>query len=288
MITAALVKELRDKTNAGMMDCKKALQDAAGDLDAAVKLLRERGITKAAKKAERAAKEGVVTARIDAAEKSGILLEVNCETDFVAKNENFRAFVDALADTLAAGTAATREEALATAFGADTIDLAVQAKVIELGENLQLRRFTRFAVEGEGVVASYIHFGGKIGVLLEVGCAAAATAAAEGFRTLVRDLTLHVAAANPRGVSRDDIAADVVEGEKDIFRAQLADSGKPAEIIEKIVVGKLGKFFAESCLLEQGFVKDPDTTVGKLLETTGKALGDTLTVRRFTRFAVGE
>jgi elongation factor Ts len=271
-----------------MMDCKRALQETDGDMDAAIKLLREKGIAKAAKKADRAANEGVIAARIDAAGKSGILLEVNCETDFVSKNENFRSFVDELADALASGTASTIEEALAAPLGDATVEEVVKAKVIEIGENLQFRRFVRFTVEGEGVVGSYIHMGGKVGVLLEVGCEKPETVENDTFKTMVRDITLHIAASSPQGVSRDDIPADVVEAEKDIFRAQMADSGKPPEIIEKIITGKLGKFFSENCLLEQGFVKDPDTTVQKLLENTGKEVGDTLTVRRFARYAVGE
>lgn len=288
MITAALVKELRDKTNVGMMDCKKALQETDGDLDAAVKLLREKGIAKAAKKAERAAKEGIVAARIDDAGKSGVMLEVNSETDFVAKNENFQSFVSELADTLAAGTVQTHEEASASPFGSGTVDETVKAKVIEIGENLQFRRFVRITVDGEGVVGSYIHLGGKVGVLVEVGCEKPETAQTDAFRSVVRDLTLHIAASSPRGVTRDDIDGSVIEGEKEIFRVQLTNEGKPEQIIDKIIEGKIGKFYSENCLLEQGFVKDPDISVGKLLETTGKELGDTISVRRFARFALGE
>jgi len=288
MITASLVKELRAKTNAGMMDCKRALQETEGDIDAAIKLLREKGIAKAAKKADRVANEGVIDARIDSAGKSGIMLEINCETDFVAKNDNFKNFVNELADTLAGGTATDIDEALAAKLGDGIVDDAVKAKVIEIGENLQFRRFIRFTVEGEGVVGSYIHMGGKVGVLLEVGCEKPETVESETFKTMVRDITLHIAASNPQGVSRDDIPTDTVDAEKDIFRAQMAESGKPPEIIEKIILGKIGKFFSENCLLEQGFVKDSDTTIQKLLDTVGKDLGDTLAVRRFARYAVGE
>jgi elongation factor Ts len=288
MISASLVKELRDKTNAGMMDCKKALQETDGDLDAAVKLLREKGIAKAAKKADRAANEGIIAARIDTAGKSGIMVEVNCETDFVAKNENFQNFVNDLADALAGSTAATHEEALAVQMGGSSIADTVQSKVIEIGENLQARRFSRIAVDGEGVVGSYIHMGGKVGVLVEVGCEKPETAQADAFRDLVRDLTLHIAASSPKGVTRDDIDASVIEAEKDIFRVQLKNEGKPEQIIDKIIEGKIGKFYSENCLLEQGFVKDPDTAVEKLLGSIGKDLGDTITVRRFTRFALGE
>lgn len=287
-ITASLVKELRDRTNAGMMECKNALKETDGDIEAAIKHLRERGAIKAAKKADRAAKEGLVADHIDADSKHGTLIEVNCETDFVAKNENFQSFVSELVQTIAASGAADLESASAVPFGDGTVDDAVKAKVIEIGENLQLRRVARFDVEGHGVVASYIHFGGKVGVLLEVGYEKEATGGDEGFRELVKDLTLHIAAAAPASLSRGDIPADLVEAEKDVFRKQMEDSGKPADIVEKIVEGKLGKFYSEKCLLEQGFVKEPDSSIGKLVEAKGKELGDTITVRRFVRFAVGE
>ncbi len=288
MITATLVNDLRKKTNAGMMDCKRALEETKGDLEAAVTLLREKGIAKAGSKADRAANEGVITARISDDAKSGILLEVNCETDFVSKNENFQGFVASLADSLIASQPADHAAALQAQFNGLSVEDAVKAKVAEVGENLQFRKYVRFEVQGEGVVASYIHMGGRVGVLIEVGAGNAETAATAGFRELVKDLTLHIAAAAPRGLSREDIPADVVEAEKSIFRVQLADSGKPANIIENIINGKIGKFFSESCFLEQGFVKDPDTTISKLLEAKGKELGDTLTVRRFVRFGLGE
>jgi len=288
MITATLVNDLRKKTNAGMMDCKRALEETKGDLEAAVTLLREKGIAKAGSKADRAANEGVITARISDDAKSGILLEVNCETDFVSKNENFQGFVASLADSLIASQPADHAAALQAQFNGLSVEDAVKAKVAEVGENLQFRKYVRFEVQGEGVVASYIHMGGRVGVLIEVGAGNAETASTAAFRDLVKDLTLHIAAAAPRGLSREDIPAEVVEAEKSIFRVQLADSGKPANIIENIINGKIGKFFSESCFLEQGFVKDPDTTIAKLLEAKGKELGDTLTVRRFVRFGLGE
>ncbi|MEO1835173.1 MAG: translation elongation factor Ts [Akkermansiaceae bacterium] len=287
-ISASQVKELRDRTNAGMMECKKALLETDGDIEAAIKHLREAGAIKAAKKADRAAKEGVVIDHIDADAKHGVLVEVNCETDFVAKNNIFQSFVTELIGAVAASGATELEVAQADSHGEGTIDDFVKSKVLELGENLQFRRLTRYDVEGSGVVASYIHLGGKVGVLLEVGCENDATAADAGFRELVKDLTLHIAAAAPAGLAREDIPADLVESEKDLFRKQMENSGKPPEIIEKIVVGKLGKFYAEKCLLEQGFVKDPDTTIKNLLEAKGKDVGDTLSVRRFVRYALGE
>ncbi len=288
MITASLVKELREKTNAGMMDCKKALTETNGDLEAAVDYLRKKGISKAAGKADREASEGIITARLSEDGKSGILIEVNCETDFVSRNENFVAFVDEIADTLAGSDARTLEDALQVKKGDMTIEEFVKSKVIELGENMQLRKFERFDLADNGAIAQYIHMGGKVGVLVEVGAGQGDTAAKEEFRDLVKDITLHIAAAAPQGLSRDDIPAELVEKEKDVYRAQMQEEGKPAEIIEKIIMGKIGKFFAESCLLEQAFVKDPDQKVGKLVESTGKTIGDELVIRRFVRFGLGE
>ena len=287
-ITAATVKELRDKTNAGMMDCKKVLAETNGDIEASIKLLRERGIMKAATKTDRAATEGIITARVSPDAKSGLLLEINCETDFVSRNENFQAFVAEIADFLAEAKASDLAAALASKKGDLTIEDTVKSKVVEVGENLQLRKYVRFDAAEGGVVASYIHLGGKVGVLLEVGTTKPETASSETFRELVKDLTLHIAASAPKGLSRDDIPADVVENEKAIYRARLADSGKPENIIENILKGQIGKFFAESCFLEQGFVKDDKVTITKLLEDKGKELGDTLTVTRFVRFGLGE
>ncbi len=288
MITASIVKELRDKTNAGMMDCKKVLTETNGDLEASIKLLRERGIAKAGAKADRAANEGVITARVAADQKSGILLEINCETDFVSKNENFQAFVASIADKLVEAKAADLEAAAAVENGEHNIGDTIKAKVVEVGENLQFRKYVRYDAAEGGVVASYIHLGGKVGVLIEVGTTKPETASSATFKELIKDLTLHIAASAPKGLSREDIPADVVDAEREIFRARLADSGKPANIIENILKGQIGKFFAESCFLEQGFVKDPDVTVAQLLEAKGKELGDTLTVTRFVRFGLGE
>jgi elongation factor Ts len=288
MITASLVNELRKKTSVGMMECKKALTETNGDIDAAVTYLRERGIMKSAGMATRGGTEGIIAARLSADGKSGLLIEVNCETDFVSRNEQYIQFVDEIADALAASDAKTLEEALAVKIGDLTVDDFVKAKVLALGENIRLRKFERFDLADNGAIAQYIHMGGKVGVLLEVSANSGETAAKDAFRDLVKDITLHIAAAAPKGLSRDDIAAELVEAEKDIFRVQLANEGKPAEMIEKILLGKIGKFFAESCLLEQAFVKDPDTTIKKLVEQVAKDLGDTLEVRRFIRFGLGD
>lgn len=288
MITASIVKELRDKTNAGMMDCKKVLTETNGDLEASIKLLRERGIMKAGTKADRAATEGIITARVNDGGTSGFLLEVNCETDFVSRNENFQAFVAEIAEKLAGSDAHDQPAALALPHGESTMENFVKEKVVELGENLQLRKYVRFDAAPGGYIASYIHLGGKVGVLLEVNATDAATSAKPGFQELVKDLTLHIAASAPKGLSRDDIPSDIVETETDIYRVRLLEQGKPENIIENILKGQLAKFFAESCFLEQGFVKDPDITINQLLELKGKELGDTLTVTRFVRFGLGE
>ena len=288
MITASIVKELRDKTNAGMMDCKKVLTETNGDIEASIKLLRERGIAKAGAKADREANEGIITARVNDTASTGILLEVNCETDFVSKNENFQHFVASIADKLANANAADHAAALAVPHGESTLEDFVKAKVVELGENLQFRKYVRFDAAPGGVVASYIHLGGKVGVLLEVGTTHAAVASQPAFQELIKDLTLHIAACAPKGLSRNDISEEIVNAEKEIFRVRLIEQGKPENIIENILKGQIAKFFAESCFLEQGFVKDPEVTITQLLEQKGKELGDSLTVTRFIRFGLGE
>lgn len=291
MIAASTVKELRDKTNAGMMDCKKVLTETDGDIDAAIKLLRERGIAKAGAKSDRAANEGVIAARVNGDSTSGLLAEVNCETDFVSKNENFQSFVSEIADTLAASDAANLEAAQAVPFGEGSVEEGIKAKVVELGENLMLRKYERYNAAEGGVVASYIHPPGKVGVLIEVGTTKPETKDAAAFKDMVKDLTLHIAACAPKGLTRDDIPADVADAEKEIFRARLLDSGKPENIIDKILEGQMAKFFSESCFLEQPFVRNEGSakdTVKDILVARGKELDDTLSVTRFVRLGLGE
>ncbi len=275
-ITATLVKELRDATNLGMMDCKKALQETGGDKEKAIRVLRERGLSIADKKASRTAKEGRVAMDIYDGGKAGVLIEVNCETDFVAKNEIFQAFIGELVEK--AKDAGDNQLA-------ETAKDDVVAKIAEIGENIIVRRNVKFTVDGEGVVAGYIHLGGKVGVLVEVGCEKADTAQSDSFKEAVKDITLHIAACNPQYLTRDDVPADVVEAEKAIYAKQV--EGKPANIIDKIVGGKLDKYYSQICLLEQGFVKDPDQSITDLLTAKGKELGDTLAIRRFVRYQVG-
>lgn len=274
-ITASLVKELRDETNLGMMECKRALQEAGGDKEAAIRLLRERGLAIAGKKAERVAKEGRVASEIYDNGKTGVMIEVNCETDFVAKNENFQAFVGELVQT-------------AKGIDGELADAAkdtVVAKIAEIGENIIVRRNVKYSVEGNGAVAGYIHLGGKVGVLLEVGCDKQETTGAEAFKEAVKDVTLHIAAANPQFLNREEVAADVIAAEREIYAKQV--EGKPANIIDKIVDGKLEKFYSTIVLVEQGFIKDPDQTVADMLAAKSKELGDNLVIRRFTRYQVG-
>lgn len=288
-ITAALVKELRDKTNAGMMDCKKALTETNGNIEEAVLYLRERGIAKAASKASRAANQGIVATRITPCGCDGILLEINCETDFVAKNDNFKNFVDTVADTLIASKAANLEEALQVAINGRTMDDFVKAKVIEIGENMMLRKFERYSLEcgANGAITSYIHMGGKVGVLLNVATGKTETPKADAFQALIKDLTLHIAAAAPRGLTGADLDPAFIAEEQNIAREQLLAEGKTADLVEKILPGKLKALCKQSCLLDQEFVKDPSVSVQQRIDNVAKELGDKIEVKAFTRFQLG-
>jgi elongation factor Ts len=285
-ITAQAVSELRRQTSAGMMACKKALTETNGDLEAAAKLLREKGEAKRSDRADRETTEGIVATYLADDAKSGILAVVNCETDFVAKNEAFQAWVAELLLAIAKNGASTPDAALEVPFADGTVENALGAKFTELGEVIKISRLARFDVSEAGAVASYIHLGGKVGVLLEVACENAATTAKDEFVTLLKDITLHIAAASPAGLSRDDIDGTVVEEENDINRKQLLAEGKPEAMIEKILIGKINKFYSEQVLTEQAFVKDPDLSIAKLLLAKGKDLGDTLTIKRYERFGI--
>ncbi len=275
-ITAAQVKELRDATNVSMMECKKALVESGGDKDKAMLLLRERGLAIAGKRAERAANQGLVAADVFNGGNTGVMIEVNCETDFVARNDDFKQFV---ADLLVKAHDCNDDE-LAEAAKDELAD-----KIAAIGENLVIRRNVKYDVQDKGAIASYIHLGGKIGILLEVGCEKDDTPANDEFKELVKDITLHIAASNPSYLKREDVPQDVIDSEKAIFAKQV--EGKPANIVDKIVAGKIDKYFGQVCLLEQPFVKDPDQTVTQLLEAKGKSLGDTLAIRRYTRYQIG-
>ena len=273
-IDAKQVAVLREKTGVGMMDCRKALVESSGDIEGAIDILRKKGTASAAKKAGRAANEGVIAQAILAGAKTGVLVEVNCETDFVAKNDSFKAFCEGIAKKIAATPGADLE--------ADRI-----AAVQKIGENILIRRSERLEVSGHGLVAAYIHTGGKVGVLVEVGAQNDATGQSEDFKQLVRDITLQIAAANPICVDRSQVPPDLAEREREVYRGQVPP-GKPANIVEKIVDGKMDKFFSTSCLIDQAFIKNPDVTIAQLLGEKSKAFGETLTIRRFVRFMVGE
>lgn len=286
-ITASDVQKLRKMTNAGMMACKNALKETDGDLDAAAKILREKGMTKAVKRAGRETSEGLISAQVNDAGTEGVIIEVNCETDFVAKNDNFQAFVAELTNTIANSDAADADAAAGVAHGEGTIQDAMGAKFAELGEVIKIKKLIRYQTQGAGTVASYIHMGGKVGVLLELSAGKSESVSSDTFQELARDLCLHIAAANPAGLSREDIDASTIEEEKEISRKQLIDEGKPEQIIEKILVGKINKFYSEVCLLNQAFVKDDKVSITELLEAKGKELGDTISIARYSRYNIG-
>jgi elongation factor Ts len=273
-ISAATVGKLREMTNAGLMDCKKALTEAGGDLEKAVDILRKKGAASAAKKASREANEGIIVQSIQPGARAGILVEINCETDFVARNEGFRAFCDEVARTLLANPKADVEP-LRT------------AQVAKIGENIQISRFHRMEVSGNGMVAAYIHTGAKVGVLVEVGSGKESTTANEDFKQLVRDITLQIAAGHPFVVSRDQVDPALLVKEREIAAEQVRN--KPPQAIAKIVEGKLEKFYQGYCLLDQGFVKkNSEIAVKEHVASVAKQLGDEITIRRFVRFQVGE
>ncbi len=283
-ITASMVKELREMTGAGMMECKKALAEAEGDLEKAVDVLRTRGLAAVAKKAGRATNEGTVMALVSDDCTVGAVVELNCETDFVGMNEKFKAYAEKVAKAAIASKAADVEALMAAEIEGETVEAVVTDCIHVMGENTQLARVA--VVEAAGV-ASYIHGGGKIGVLVSFDVEGI-DPASEEFQKCGRDVAMQVAAVNPVAATRDAVPADVVEHEKAIYMAQAAESGKPENIQEKMATGRLEKFFKENCLTEQAFVKNPDQTVVQYVEECAKALGGTVAVKGFVRFALGE
>ena len=273
-ITAAAVAKLREMTNAGMMDCKKALTESNGNLEAAVDILRKKGAATATSKGAKEAREGVIAQYIAPGGRLGLLVEINSQTDFVARNEMFRAFADEVAKGLAADPKAS--------FEAQRVHL-----VAAIRENIQIPRFERMEVTGNGLVAAYIHTGAKVGVLVEVGAGKEETIANEEFKQLVKDITLQIAAGHPFVVSREQVPAEVVEKEKEIATEQVKN--KPPQAIAKIVEGKLEKFYQTYCLVDQGFVKkNSEISVKEHMASVAKQLGDEVTIRRFVRFQIGE
>ena len=283
-----MVKELRERTNAGMMDCKKALVNSDGDMDKAIDWLREKGLAQAAKKASRVAAEGVVTQYVTPCGCTGVIVEVNCETDFVAKTDNFMNFANNVAKHIAKANPADVDALLAQKFVDDeskTIADLISDATVAIGEKISVRRFARY--QTSGVVSTYIHMGGKVGVLVEVACDEAHKDN-EAVKTFAHDLALQIAAAKPEAVRREEVDASKLEKEKEIQRAKALEAGKPEKIVDRIVEGQIEKYYKEVCLLDQQFVKDGDKTIKGLMAEVAKAAGCTLDIVRFARFERGE
>lgn len=274
-ITAALVKELREETSVGMMECKKALVDANGDKAKAIQLLRERGIAVAGKKAGREVKSGLIAAKCSGNRQLGVMIEVNCETDFVARNDVFKGFVHMLLDK-----AETVDGELAPLVTAE-----VNAAIQKTGENTKVRRNIKYTVQGEGLIASYIHLGSKLGVIVEIGATKKETAANAAVLELANNLTLHIAANTPPYLNRAAVPPAVIAAEREIYAKQVEN--KPANIVEKIVAGKIDKYLSTQCCVEQPYLLDANITVAQALEACGKAAGDTLTLRRYDVYRLG-
>lgn len=282
--TAKDVQTLREKTGLGMMECKKALTETDGDMEKAIDVLREKGLATATKKAGRIAAEGLVSAYIDEAAKVAVLAEVNSETDFVAKNADFVKFVEAVAKTVAKENPASVEAlmTLTIADGTTSVEEALREKIAVIGENLKIRRFQRY----EGDFVTYIHGEGRIGVMVSFDAADAASK--DGFKAYAKDIAMQIAAASPLYVGKEDVPADVLDKEKEILTAQAMNEGKPAAIAEKMVQGRIGKYYQGVCLLEQAFIKDGDITVAQHTENVSKELGSPIVIKSFVRFEKGE
>ena len=281
--TAQDVKTLREKTGCGMMDCKKALSNADGDMEKAIDFLREQGLAKAAKKASRIAAEGVAYATTNADSSVGVVIEVNAETDFVAKNDSFMEFVKACAQTVIDENPADVDELLTLkAAGTEqTVAELLQEKIQTIGENIKIRRFERM----EGACVAYVHAGGKIGVLVNFKTDIAVN---DEFVAYGKDVAMQIAALNTPYLTKDEVPAEVIEHEKEVMRQQVINEGKPEAIADKIVMGKIGKYYKENCLVDQEFVKDNKMTVKQYTDNTAKALGGKIEIAKFVRFEKGE
>jgi len=287
-VTAALVKELRERTGAGMLDCKKALTETDGNIEQSIEVLREKGLAKAAKKAGRVAAEGMVAAKVSDDHKSAVLVEVNSETDFVAKNEKFQVYVGQVADQAMKTTAADIDAFLAEQWIADeskTVQDELNAQIAVIGEKLSIRRLEKVTIDN-GVVASYIHAGGKIGVLVE----AETDVVNDDVQEALRNVAMQIAALPPVYLSRDEVDADYIESEKNILKQQAINENpdKPENIIDKMIIGRLNKQLKEVCLLDQTYVKDSDLTVQKYIDQVGKNAGTSITLKSYVRFETGE
>lgn len=281
--TAQDVKNLRERTGCGMMDCKKVLTEANGDMEKAAELLREKGLAAANKKAGRIASEGMVYAMADVDNKVGAVIEVNSETDFVAKNEGFQKFVQDLAGVVMEQNLADVDALMAAKMGDETVEDALREKILVIGENLKIRRFSRFG----GISCAYVHGGGTHGVLVQFDTSDEVAKKPE-FTAFGKDIAMHIAAENPTYVRREEVPAEVLDKEKEILMAQALNEGKPANIAEKMVMGRVNKYYETNCLLDQKFVKDPDITVQKYVDQTAKELGGDIKIVCFTRFEKGE
>lgn len=284
-ISATMVKELREKTSAGMMDCKKALEESKGDFEAAIEWLRVKGLSAASKKADRVAAEGLVHAGVMG--KIGVVVEINSETDFVSRNDGFKNFVvDVLEHVI---TTDTTENILDQKYKktGTTVGEALKATIAAIGENIVIRRAERYTAGANSLVHTYIHGEGKIGVMVEVEASTPAAAASADAKTFATDVCLHIAAMNPLALSSASMSPDVVEKEKNILKQKNLESGKKADMVDKIVEGQIRKFLAENCLVDQPFVKNPELTITAYSKEASKKAGGDLTIKRFTRFELG-
>jgi elongation factor Ts len=288
-ITALMVKQLRERTGAGMMECKKALEEANGSIDDAVDVLRKRGIASAAKKATRSTKQGSITVALSGDRAAGTILEFNCESDFVARTEDFQTMVGELTQqALEAPLGTTRDAMLEQPYRADatqTVQQIIAGKIGKIGENMQIARFEK--IEG-GLLGTYIHPGAQLGVLVQVTGASPATASNEEIQELLRDVAMQVAAADPQFVRREEVTTATLDKEREIQRERARQEGKPEKVIDKMIEGRMSKYFEEFCLLEQPFIKDNTVTVGQLVVDKAKKIGEPLAVARFVRYKVGE
>jgi elongation factor Ts len=288
-VTAAQVKELRDKTGAGMMDAKKALVEADGDMDKAAEVLRQKGIASAEKKSGRTAAEGQVSALIGDDRKSGVVLEVNCETDFVAKGDSFQSLINKIATEILTKKPSDLDALLSQDVSGQTVQAMVTDNIAMIGEHISVRRFERYEVSGEGAVHSYIHTGGRVGVLLELKTGQVKTTESDTFKTLIKDLSLQIASSAPEFLDRSEIHAAIIEEETRVEMGKEDLANKPEEIRRKIVDGRVTKLLGQRCLVEQPFVKDPSMTIAELVQAKAKEMGDAeLAIVHFTRYALGE
>jgi len=281
-ITAQMVKTLRDKTGAGMADCKKALVDANGSMDEAIEILRKKGAASAAKRADRVASEGIIATRLSDDRKLAAIVEVNCETDFVARNAEFESYVNKIADALIANEINNLDELMKINVGEDTIEGIHNEILAKFGEKIGVSRFER--IKSNGTIATYNHAGNKLAVVIE----ASAPNFNEEAYALLRDIAMQIAAMNPQFISRNDVDQATLDKEKEIYVQQAVDSGKPADIAERIAVGKLEKFYQEQCLIEQSFVKDANKTVADVLKEISNLIGNDVTILSFRRYLLGE